>query len=119
MEKPAEAGGAPLGGRLNLCVGDTRIRRAIIIIDIEKYLQDFWLTLISRKTHLLREPSLRNEELTRYQVGDWKRKSKDLTKFSNITFLSRLNARPPIYEQQINSFTRTTAFTCSYNPQDV
>ena len=33
MEKPAEAGGAPLGGRLKLCEGDTRIRWAIIIID--------------------------------------------------------------------------------------
>ena len=36
LEKPAEAGGAPLGARLKLCEGDTRIhriRRAIIIID--------------------------------------------------------------------------------------
>ena len=39
---PAEAGGAPLGARLKLCEGDTRIhhiRRAIIIIDgfVPKY----------------------------------------------------------------------------------
>ena len=33
VEKPAEAGGAPLGGRLKLCEGETRIRRAIIILD--------------------------------------------------------------------------------------
>ena len=33
VEKPAEAGGPPLGGRLKLCEGGTRIRRAIIIID--------------------------------------------------------------------------------------
>ena len=33
VEKPAEAGGAPLGGRLKLCEADTRIRRAIIIKD--------------------------------------------------------------------------------------
>ena len=29
MEKPAEAGGSPLGGRLKFCEGDTRIGRAI------------------------------------------------------------------------------------------
>ena len=34
MEKPAEAGGAPLGGEPKLCEGDTRIGRAIIIIDL-------------------------------------------------------------------------------------
>ena len=37
VEKPAEAGGAPLGGCLKLCEGDTRIPRigrAVIIIDI-------------------------------------------------------------------------------------
>ena len=36
VEKPAEAGGAPLGARLKLCEGDIRIHcigRAIIIID--------------------------------------------------------------------------------------
>ena len=36
VEKPAAAGSAPLGARLKLCVGDTRIHRigrAIIIID--------------------------------------------------------------------------------------
>ena len=33
VEKPAEAGGAPRDARLKLCEGDTRMRRAIIIID--------------------------------------------------------------------------------------
>ena len=27
LEKPAEAGGAPIGGQLKLCEGDTRIHR--------------------------------------------------------------------------------------------
>ena len=42
MEKPAEAGGAPLGGWLKLCEGDTRIQRilrAIIIIDKSIYIE--------------------------------------------------------------------------------
>ena len=30
VEKPAEEGGAPLGGRMKLCEGDTRIGRAIV-----------------------------------------------------------------------------------------
>ena len=46
LEKPAEADGAPLGGRLKLCEGDTRIHRiwrAIVIIDVACNTSDEWL----------------------------------------------------------------------------